>query len=224
MLLEFHGSMSLMNWLQIADIGNSKIVKSMMIWMFVTPIFAKSLSSVNSVELSFFKTDQSLSLTLPFSWQIFFFCAVFFTVANIFYTLKCPSIVSKYKSFSDFKTKEDSRYLLVSHLVEHVSQKMIDKHCFELGSIVTKYTSDSSIRMEFTSDDTSNVNWERGIDSLKHTQQVHMPDVFSSSRILLAKINPVGVYFCVFFYALGFIGMSVVILQNIQYVYEQMKF
>lgn len=213
-----------MNWLKLANIGNSKIVKSMLIWMLITPILAKALSSVNSVTLPFFQTDQNLTLSLPFSWQVFFFCALAFTIANIIFTYKCPSIISKYNNFADFKTKEDSRYLLINYLHEHTSEQMVYDNFLEIGGIVSKYTPDHSIAKEWTRDDASDINWRKGIDSLKHIDVVNMPDIFSALRILLAKQNPMWRIVSTGFYGLGFIGVLVVIVQNASFVYEQLNF
>ena len=211
-----------MSWLKISELGNSKIVKSMMIWMFITPILAKALSSVESVNLPFFETDQSITLGLPFSWQVFFFCALSFTVANLIFQFKCPSLISKFNNFTDFKSKEDSCYLMVNYFNEHVSENMVRENFVQIGAIVARYTTSRTIAKEWTSDDTSNVNWRKGIDSLKHTQLDNMPDLFSALRIELAKLYPKWTFFCGIFYAIGFIGISIVAIQNIIYVCEQM--
>lgn len=213
-----------MNWLHLANIGNSKIVKSMLVWMLITPVLAKALNSVNSVSLPFFQTDQSITLSLPFSWQVFFFCALSFTIANIIFTLKCPSIVGKYNNFADFKTKEDSRFLLVNYLLEHTSDKMVYDNFYEIGVIVAKYTPYASIAKEWTRDDTSDTNWRRGIDSLKHTDVVNMPDIFSALRILLAKQHPEWRKVSTVFYGLGFAGVLVVMFQNAKFVFDQLNF
>ena len=212
-----------MNWLKISALGNSKVVKSMMIWMFITPIFAKALYSVESVKLPFFETDQSITLSLPFSWQVFFFCALSFTLANIIFQLKCPSLISKFNNFTDFKSKEDSCYLMVNYFNEHISEKTVRENFVQIGAIVARYTPAKDIAEEWTSDDTSNVNWRKGIDSLKHSQLDNMPDLFSALRIELAKLYPNWTIFCGIFYLIGFIGISIVAIQNIIYVYAQMK-
>ena len=212
-----------MNWLQISNLGSNKVVRSMMIWMLVTPIFAKALRSVESINLSFLQTDQSISLSLPFSWQVFFFCALSFTVANIIYTLKCPALISKYKNYADFESKDNSLYLVISEFNQHVSFEMVKSNFLEVGVIVSKYTPSASIANEWTSDDTSNVNWKKGIDSLRHADVEHKPDIFSSLRILIAKLNPRWANACVFFYGVGFLGIGFVMLQNIIYVCEQFE-
>ena len=192
--------------------------------MLITPILAKALSSVNSIGFFFLETDQSIALSLPFSWQVFFFCALSFSFANVIYILKCPPLVRKYNNFADFKTKEDSRYFLVNYLKQHASDKMVRENALEIGVIVAKYTPSHDIATEWTSNDTSNVNWKKGIDSLKHTNFENMPDIFSSFRILLAKINPAWIKVCAFFYVVGFLGVAIVVAQNISYVYGQLQF
>ncbi|MEI8654300.1 hypothetical protein P4S57_17205 [Pseudoalteromonas sp. Hal273] len=213
-----------MNWLQISNLGSNKVVKSMMIWMLVTPIVAKALSSVESINISFLQTDQSIALSLPFSWQVFFFCALSFTVANIIYTIKCPALISKYKNYADFESKDNSLYLVVSEFNQHVNPEMIRSNFLEIGVIVSKYSPAKDIALEWTSDDTSNVNWRKGIDSLRHAIVEDKPDIFASLRILLGKLNSRWAFTCVVFYVLGFIGMGFVMLQNIMFVCKQFKF
>lgn len=213
-----------MNWLQVSDVGNSKIVKSMMIWMLVTPIFAKALSSVNSINISFLETDNNILLNLPFSWQVFFFCALSFTIANLIYSFKCPPLIKKYKYFSDFESNDNSLYLLINYLNDEISENIVRQNFLEIGVIVAKYTPLIDIAKEWTSNDTSNVNWKKGIDSLKHSEVANMPDIFASLRVLLAKFYPNWVKACLFFYGLGFVGIGIVIVQNIIYVLRQVQF
>lgn len=213
-----------MNWLQIADIGNSKIVKSMLIWMIVTPVFAKALSSVNSINISFLETDNNILLSLPFSWQVFFFCALSFTAANLIYAFKCPSLIKKYKHYSDFESNDNSLYLMVNYLNDHITEDMVKNNFLEIGVMVSKYTPSVDIANEWTSNNTSNVNWKKGIDSLKHSEAENKPDIFASIRVLLAKLYPNWAKACLFFYVIGFVGIGVVTIQNIIYVWQQIQF
>jgi len=213
-----------MNWLQISDIGNSKIVKSMLIWIFVTPIFAKLLGSVKTANISFIQLDSPINLSLPFSWQVFFFCALSFSIANIIFSFKCPDLIKKYKYYSDFESRDNSLYLLINYFNQHVTAEVVKSNFLEIGVIVSKYTPSKDIVNEWTSDDTSNVNWKKGIDSLKHSERENISDIFSSLRILLSSFYPNWSKACAFFYGLGFLGILIVIVQNIIFVCNQIQF
>ena len=213
-----------MSWLKIADIGNSKIVRSMLIWMLITPIFAKLFATVNTINVTFLQLDNPIVLGLPFSWQVFFFCALSFTAANAIYSYKCPELIKKYKYYSDFKDSQNSLYLLINYLNQHITAKVVKDNFVEIGVIVSKYAPSDEIVNEWTSDDTSNVNWKKGIDSLKHSERDNMPDLFSSLRILLSNFYSNWAKACMFFYGLGFLGMFFVVMQNILYVCNQIQF
>ena len=94
----------------------------------------------------------------------------------------------------------------------------------KIGEIISKYTPSHDIASEWTSDDTSNVNWRKSIDSLKHSHDNYKADIFSSTRIFLASFYPNWIKACLFFYGIGFLGILVVIVQNIIYVYMEIKF
>lgn len=196
----------------------------MLIWMLITPVFAKALSSTNSVTVSFLQTDNDISLSLPFSWQVFFFCALSFTIANLIYFYKCPLLIKKYGYYSDFESRDNSLYLLISYMNQHMSPEIVKRNFLEIGVIVSKYTPSVDVAKEWTSDDTFNVNWRKGIDSLKHSNQVNKPDIFASLRVLLAKLYPNWVKICMFFYVAGFVGIGIVVIQNIIYVSRQIQF
>jgi hypothetical protein len=213
-----------MNWLKVADIGNSKIVKSMLIWMLITPIFAKLLESANTANITFLQLDKPIVLGLPFSWQVFFFCALSFTIANIIFSYKCPELIKKYKYFADFESRDNSLYLLINYLNQHITKEVVKDNALEIKVIVSKYTPSDDIAKEWASDDTSNVNWKKGIDSLKHSARDNTPDIFSSLRILVAKLYPNWSKACMFLYVLGFFGLTIVMVQNVIYVYNQLQF
>ena len=212
------------NWFNVSELGKSQVVKSMAIWMIVTPFIAKALSSTNSFTLSFIKTDSPILLSLPFSWQVFFFSAVFFTIANIIYTWKCPPLIKKYKNYAEFKDTDNSMYMVINDLREHISDKVVYDNFLELGVIVSKYTPSEKVTLEWTSDDTSNVNWKKGIDSLSHAEKENHPDIFSSLRIFLSKLYPFWSTTCLTLYFFGFLCLGLVLVENIMYVIEHVKF
>jgi len=211
-----------MSWLTLSEIKNSKAVSSMLIWMLITPIFAKLLGSINSVSLSFIKTEGDFILSLPFSWQVFFFCALFFTIANLIFSYKCPALISRYHDYSAFESRDNSLFMLIGELGAHLNEKVIIKNSLEIGVIVSKYSPSDKIVGEWTSDDTSYLNWRKGVDSLRHAEAIYKPDIFASVRILLSKFYPVWIYLCAFFYVLGFIGLGWVIFENVQFVVGQL--
>ncbi|MDD9200867.1 hypothetical protein PVK61_16725, partial [Aliivibrio sp. S2MY1] len=103
-----------MKWSLIRSIGDSKIVQSSFIWLLIVPISARLLSNVDDViNMTVFGSNVNLTTSLPFSWQLLFGAACFFTIANIIYNAFCPEIFRQYKNYSEFK--EHGKTLLQVH-------------------------------------------------------------------------------------------------------------
>ncbi len=90
-------------WSSLAKIGNSKITKSTVVWIFVVPLVARILDPINSIQFSFSGKMHSIDLALPFHWQLLFFSALFFAIATIVHTIFCPKLVATYDSYPTFK-------------------------------------------------------------------------------------------------------------------------
>jgi hypothetical protein len=94
------------DWSELKKIPGNKLVATSYIWIVIVPIAAKITSKIEDV-ISFEvgNIDHQLVLELPFSWQLFFWSALFFTVGNALFLLLCPFIVKRYENFEDFKLR-----------------------------------------------------------------------------------------------------------------------
>ena len=92
------------NWERLRKIGQTKFVNSMYIWIFIVPLVAKSFEFLNKDILRFkiFGEDVAFNTGLPFSWQVFYFSALFFAIANIIIRLRCPMIIKDHLTFQSF--------------------------------------------------------------------------------------------------------------------------
>ncbi len=91
-------------WSNIKTLGNSKIVKSSYLWIVIVPILAKALGQLNEIiTINLLGAQFSLNFTLPFTWKIFFFAAIFFALGQLLFNIYCPSIIKNFQSFADFK-------------------------------------------------------------------------------------------------------------------------
>jgi len=112
-------------WLSLRDIQKSKFISSMYIWLIIVPIAAKLLSKINN-ELVFTAFDQEIHivLSLPFSWQAFFFCSLCFSFANTVVLVFCPKVIKEHLSFSGFRGDGKSD----NQLEEYFNQEEIKFH------------------------------------------------------------------------------------------------
>jgi|SaaInlStandDraft_4_1057021.scaffolds.fasta_scaffold60730_2 hypothetical protein len=77
-----------MNWYTLKFLPNNPIIKYMGIWLFLVPIIAE--------------IQTHIQLFKPFPWVFLFGAALAFTVANIVYLLRCPSIIKDHIVFTGF--------------------------------------------------------------------------------------------------------------------------
>ncbi|EMK6583449.1 hypothetical protein V9K46_004330 [Vibrio parahaemolyticus] len=114
---------SQLGWSLLSGLGKSKFIKTFNIWFVIIPIAAKLIEKFPDA-LNFNLFGQSLSLTwgLPFSWQALYLAALFFTLANVIYTIFCPAIIKNYESFNDFMHKDGS-----SEAIKHLFEPLLNR-------------------------------------------------------------------------------------------------
>lgn len=103
-------SMMSLRWTLLRKVGTNRVLRTSYSWLLFVPLAAKALANVKrQVELTIFDDIFHLTIELPFSWQIFYYSAIFFSIAGIIYSWCCPAIVKRYVTFPEFF--EDGRGL-----------------------------------------------------------------------------------------------------------------
>jgi hypothetical protein len=99
-----------LSWPTIKSILQNKVSASSYFWLAFTPTAATLLRHSNeTVSIG----GLTLSLSLPFSWVIFFFAALCFSLATTIYRLKCPELIKGFSNFSEVeKAQVTARQLL----------------------------------------------------------------------------------------------------------------
>ncbi len=86
------------SWVELASIGESKLVKSLMIWLIVVPLLAKILGPIpDEITLRLFGAELQISFGLPFNILLFYLSALGFTIGGLVYRWKCPTIIQNIK-------------------------------------------------------------------------------------------------------------------------------
>jgi len=99
------------SWPALRDLATTKAVRSSFFWFGLVAVSAKALSKVNdTLTFNIFGASIEVQLGLPFSWQCFFFSALFFGLAHFVYAVACPEFVKRFDSFSQFKQLSDSDF------------------------------------------------------------------------------------------------------------------
>jgi len=91
-------------WTRLHKIQKLKFVKAMYVWLFVVPMFSRAFEKVNDVAtITVFDYTFDLQLTLPFTWQLFYFSAIFFVLGNLCFYMYCSRLIQDHDNYSDFE-------------------------------------------------------------------------------------------------------------------------
>lgn len=210
-----------MKWSYSRSLAESKVVKSSYVWLFIVPIAARMMSSLdNIIDLTIFGGSIQIATTLPFSWQLLFMAACFFTVANIIYSLFCPEIFKEYRSYSEFR--DDSKTLLQIHsamknMVWSNKKPGVKPEYIKYLSSYFKYYCASPNMEEGDLD-------EKGIalfDNMELANKTNISNnAFYFSQALANKHNQPAVISAVLCYGIGLLFVGIIALQNIVYVIQ----
>jgi hypothetical protein len=200
-------------WSSLKNIGNSRKVKSTLIWIFIVPTAIKIIEAIpRKIGIPFTSTVVDFQqFYLPFNWVIMYFAAIMFSLASIIYLSRCPSIIKKYSNYSGIEKLD----LGVRKLVELYFEVFATK--YNESSLVTAQKNANKI-MKFAIF-ASNINQFTGVP---------MIDLFEL-EIKAGKTERSIYSFvyaacdcerrgwsisCIICYALGFIALGIVALQN----------
>ena len=90
-------------WSGLRRLGKSRLLRTSYFWLVFVPLLANLFLKIGpEIHIPLWKNEIVLTLTLPFSWQMFYFSSVGFAIASAIYSLACPNIVSSYEKYSEF--------------------------------------------------------------------------------------------------------------------------
>lgn len=93
-----------LGWEVLNAVREAPFIRSMYVWIFSVPVVVKAFQKTEDVVwVEIFGAEFRLHLSLPFSWQVFFWCAVSFGLANLLTLVFAPKIIKENKSFDDFQ-------------------------------------------------------------------------------------------------------------------------
>ncbi len=90
-------------WTSLLAFSRSSLARWAFVWIALVPAAAQFLLGVeNTVQVEFLGHQWGLHLTLPFSWQAFFFASLFAAAAACYVTLTCPPMIRDFKDYAGF--------------------------------------------------------------------------------------------------------------------------
>jgi hypothetical protein len=187
----------------LRDFGNSRVLKTSYFWLLFVPLAARTLASIEkNLSLTIFGEVFNFTFDLPFSWKVFYYAAVSFSIAGIVYSWRCPAIVKRYTAFPSFV--EEGRgvpYLLVwtavlpENVANHVKQVLEEYEHGLIGGVRNAAQLPANLR-----------------------DQAKLADAFWTVYNATNYSDKASLVACFVFYAVGFVLLTVVMGQNFIYV------
>ena len=136
------------HWQWYKSFFSISILRYFVIWFSVVPILAQWLSQIPEGKI-YFRSIKSLngtqtqidpvepiayfsiSLGLPFNWELLWASSLFFVLALASYVIFCPSFIRKYPSFKEYKLHFHSPRWIVWEAINIVKDKSERNMLFE---------------------------------------------------------------------------------------------
>ncbi|OCH01451.1 hypothetical protein [Aliivibrio fischeri] len=193
------------NWCDLKKIGDTKFVNSMYVWIFVVPLLVKAFEYVEDEKLVFqiFQQPVPISTTLPFSWAMFYFCALCLALGNLVYLIKCPKIIKEHPTYHSY-LNEGKKLKQLAQYCEDVS--------FNWGDLANEI---ENKRASFYRAKQDVLNLES--NRTAHFQDIDVEDpihyfwpIHEFSDMKFAPYR----YICLSLFSIGFVLFGIVSIQN----------
>jgi len=138
-----------------------------------------------------------INLTLPFSWQVFFFAALSASVANLLFFAACPELIRRFPTFAAF-LREGRDFAYLRQYAEQ-SGALLSQDVLNNIENSIHFTDPVQGRVEV---------------------QIAFWQAFDYDNVKL----PLFRQLCLVFYGFAMYGIAIVLWQNIIFVFDQVKF
>lgn len=169
----------------------------MYIWLFLVPIASKALANIgNTANIQVFSHEFLITLSLPFSWKVFYFAAVFFTLATILFKFRCPRLIREHLTYESFNRDGKPEW----HLMSYTEDVGLDFNVYKEAHKMNKYLY-SVIEPDSENNTSSNAH-----------------GMFWELHRLSNGTRKFSFYTCLVFYIFGFMCIGWVFIENFIWV------
>jgi hypothetical protein len=218
------------SWLSLKRFGSLRVLKTSYIWLVAVPLAAKILAAMpNKIHIPWFEFDIPLAIDLPFSWEAFYFSAVFFAIASFLFGISCPSIIKNYDSFTDYEAEGRGFMTLKSEamrtLVRAINERPSPSINWERGTIAPCYPRTQEMAKALVA---AHTQLGEKLSALKlemgdANQKKNLGDLFHYVQEKASMLSVRLRIACTFFYFGGFVLIGMVTLQNLVTVLKIMN-
>ncbi len=102
-------------WRPMRNLGESRVINSAYKWVFLIPLAATALESVESpLNMVLFGAPFKLNLALPFSLKVLYLSAISAAFSKAAYAMGCPQFLRDFESYGQFMESGRANYSLVN--------------------------------------------------------------------------------------------------------------
>jgi hypothetical protein len=109
-------------WTDLRRFGESRTLRSSYAWFVIVPVAARAIAGLRESQTPWVTLIGLDSVTLPFSWQVFFFAALCVSMGGVIYELGCPRVLRDYGSWREFSDSGQPDQRLLGVLIEVLSR------------------------------------------------------------------------------------------------------
>lgn len=201
-------------WSDIGKLGENKTVRSSAIWMFVVPVLARILDTLNELNFSLGTEVLKVSLSLPFSWIYLYFAALFFGIGSILYLVWCPRFIRTYDSYNTLDDQGKGSRTIIDNLTAATEPEKAYSIKATRVQVLWQFVTD------YMTDVRTTKNVEPDIKKL--TQDLFngkirtdcLREAFWFVRNFCEEISPVKRLLVSVLYFLGFVCLAIIVAEN----------
>lgn len=195
--------MSRITWDLLREIGEIRALGTCYFFFITVPIVAKLFSLVpEKIVIPFSSFEIPITLSLPFSWMLFFWAAFFVSIGLTVYKLYCPRIIAEFSNYEEFANSKRSGLFFQS-----VFYSLVDTKDTDMKRVIENVNS----RYD------NNFDVERTNNVLAGNIDVSS-DFFYATRDLSNISKLIPRLACFLAYAIGLSLILIVMLQNVLFV------
>lgn len=205
--------MKIPSWVLIRKIGENHTIRTAGVWAILVPVTAKLLEKIeDEIQIQILSHEFSIHLALPFSWKILFLVALAFMLANIFYSIFCPSIIKEtqyYRDYADQRRSGDELDELLKWIVKNDLIKQEKVQAWDNWLISRKSANIDGMKYGASADS--------DLYSLDNEAKV-FPEIYTVVINAISRTHFLIRLLVLFLYAAGFFGIGIIMIQNTEFV------
>lgn len=199
------------------------MLRSAYFWIVAVPMAAKLFEAIESGSNFVIPgTSISITLSLPFSWKVFFLSALLTSLGNLIYSLTCPAIIRDYSNFRDFENQGEGadklRRLFEELIMKYQTQLSLEHLKKTLDDFADSFSEPiSKVPLRKTE---SHLRAVEFVSKIKFKREF-LGDAFGRIRDLAEYLSKCWRGTCCACYFLGLCFISIVLSQNIMFVFRE---